>query len=216
MKELTQQRIKDLLSRYPLLSVNEASISAAVESIITSYKKGGKILVCGNGGSASDALHIVGELQKNFAINRELTEECKAKLSKCQHAEYLMANLEMGIPAISLVSETSLMTAFANDTAPDLTFAQEVFGQGKAGDIFLGISTSGNSANVIYATEVAKVLDITTIGLTGKTGGKLKDFADILINVPETETYKIQELHLPIYHAICLAVEAEFFSGDKR
>lgn len=216
MKALTERKIEDLLARYPQLAVNKESIKAAIEDIIVSYRAGGKLLVCGNGGSASDALHIVGELQKNFAINRRLSAECKAKLRQCEHADYLIDHLEMGIPAISLVSETSLMTAFANDKAPDLTFAQEVFGQGKAGDVFLGISTSGNSANVIYATEVARVMGIKTVALTGKSGGKLKKYADILINVPEDETYKIQELHLPIYHAICMAVEAEFFEGEAR
>lgn len=216
MKETSMKQVDILVERYPQLNVIKQDLINAVEKIIEAYKNGNKIMVCGNGGSAADSLHIVGELMKAFVLPRKLTAKMQEKIEKVSSKpEYLQKNLQMALPAISLVNEVSLLTAYANDMAPDLNFAQQVLGQGKKGDILIAISTSGNSENVIYAVEVAKAMDITSISLTGKSGGKLKNLSDITIAVPETETYKIQELHLPVYHAICLAIEAEFFGQGK-
>ena len=214
MKEYSFSKIEELVERYPELSVNKAEIVKAAECIIDAYKNGNKILCCGNGGSAADSLHIVGELMKAFVCKRKVSAEWQEKFSSCKDSEYIIKNLQMALPAISLVSETGLLTAYANDVAPDMNFAQQVFGQGKEGDVLIAISTSGNSANVIYAAEVAQAMGIKVIGLTGEAGGTLKSLADVLINVPQKETFKIQELHLPVYHSICLAVESEFYPED--
>ena len=211
MKKLARDRIDELIQRYPVLGTCRDSISLATDRIIEAYTKGNKIMVCGNGGSAADSLHIVGELMKAFACPRQLPPDLQKQLSQCEHGDYIAKNLQMALPTISLVSEAGLLTAYANDVAPDMNFAQQVFGQGKEGDILITISTSGNSANVIYAAEVARACGIQTISMTGLSGGRLRNFADILINVPEDETFKIQELHLPVYHAMCLAVETEFY-----
>lgn len=207
-----------LISRYPTLGCCEKKIEDACECMIESFENNGKLLIAGNGGSAADALHIVGELMKGFVLPRKLTatmQEDVKNVCNPEHVNYLINNLQQALPAIALVENTGLSTAFANDNAPDLVFAQQVLGYGNVGDVFFGISTSGNSKNVLYAMEIAKARGLKTIALTGKSGGKLKRIADICITVPETETYKIQELHLPIYHAICLALEEEFFGGSK-
>lgn len=216
MRPCAEARIDELVKRYPELAANRQSVYQATEAIIKAYKAGNKIMVCGNGGSAADSLHIVGELMKAFVCKREVLAEWQHKLKGCAHGNYLIQNLQMALPAISLVSEAGLLTAYANDVAPDMNFAQQVFGQGKAGDVLIAISTSGNSANVIYAAEVARAMGITVIALTGRSGGKIKKNADILINVPEDETFKIQEKHLPVYHAICLAIEAEFYEEAEN
>jgi len=214
MKRTTQQVIDNLFVRYPELST--LPITESIGEIIDCYYRENKLLVCGNGGSAADSLHIVGELMKGFLLPRRLDKkkqiEIQAKFS--DSAEYLINNLQGTLPAISLVSETALLTAYANDQAPDLSFAQQVLGHGKSGDILIAISTSGNSKNVIYAAQIAKIQEMKVISLTGESGGKLRDVSDILINVPSSETHIIQEYHLPIYHAICAAVENEFFSEE--
>lgn len=212
MKAQARTRISELISRYPKLSILDKQLKQSVEQLIRCYSAGNKIMVCGNGGSAADALHIVGELMKAFVCKRKLSEEWQKTFSKLPDGKYISRNLQMAFPAISLVNEAGLLTAYANDVAPDMNFAQQVFGQGNAGDILIAISTSGNSENVLYAAEVAKAKSIQVIALTGQSGGKLREYADLLINVPETETFKVQELHLPVYHALCLAVEAEFYS----
>ena len=212
MKSQARARISELISRYPKLSILDKQLKQSVEQLIRCYSAGNKIMVCGNGGSAADALHIVGELMKAFVCKRKLSEEWQKTFSKLPDGKYISQNLQMAFPAISLVNEAGLLTAYANDVAPDMNFAQQVFGQGNAGDILIAISTSGNSENVLYAAEVAKAKSIQVIALTGQSGGKLREYADLLINVPETETFKVQELHLPVYHALCLAVEAEFYS----
>lgn len=212
MKKQAEARISELISRYPKLSNLDEQLKQSAEQLIRCYSSGNKIMVCGNGGSAADALHIVGELMKAFVCKRKVSKEWQMKFSELPDGEYISQNLQMAFPAISLVNETGLLTAYANDVAPDMNFAQQVFGQGNAGDVLIAISTSGNSENVLYAAEVARAKSIKVIALTGQSGGKLKDYADILINVPENETFKIQELHLPVYHALCLAVEAEFYS----
>lgn len=213
MKQETKDIIGGLVSRYPMLEPCRDSISAGAEAIITAYRNGGKVIACGNGGSAADAEHIVGELMKGFLKKRPVPPNFAGKLSDVApaHAEYLVKNLQQPLTAVSLVAGVSLPTAFANDQAGDLVFAQQVYGIGREGDVLLAISTSGSSANVVYAVELAKAMDITTIALTGKSGGRLKEIADITIAVPQEETYRIQELHLPVYHALCMAAEAEFF-----
>lgn len=218
MNQSAEKVVKGLSLRYPQLKTCEKSICAAIEFMTDSFQNGNRLLICGNGGSASDSLHIVGELMKGFVLQRKLPNDLQSALRKAtpNSAEYLIENLQGALPAISLVSEAALSTAYANDKAPDLAFAQQVLGQGRKGDVLLAISTSGNSANVLYAAQVAKALEISVVGLTGVGGGKLKSWADVLIDVPEKETYKIQELHLPVYHAICLALEQEFFGEEQE
>lgn len=204
--------LDSLIKRYPQLKNSEAEIINSFEILKNCYKNKGKMLIAGNGGSASDALHIVGELMKGFTLKRNLDKKLCNTLEKfSSNAEYYKFNLQMPLPAIALVNEISLMTAYGNDVAPDLIFAQQVLGYGKEGDVFLGISTSGNSKNVIYAAEIAKALKMRVIGLTGENGGILSTIADICIKVPESKTYRIQELHLPVYHALCLELEKYFF-----
>ncbi|MBO6304615.1 MAG: SIS domain-containing protein [Selenomonadaceae bacterium] len=214
MKQTTLKKLDDLFIRYPALVSCKDSIINAAEAIINCYKNGGKVITAGNGGSAADAEHIVGELMKGFILKRELDDGTKAALDKSvasETADYLKKNLQMPLRAISLVNQIALGTAFANDQAADLVFAQQILGLGDIDDVFIAISTSGNSRNIIYAAEVARAKGLTTIALTGKSGGKLKNIADILINAPETETYKIQELHLPIYHSLCIIAEEEIY-----
>ena len=213
MKEKTKQIVVDLILRYPNLKFIESNLIKAIDMIINCYESGCKILVCGNGGSAADSLHIVGELMKSFVLHRKLDESEKKKFySNCSDADYITSNLEKALPAISLVNEIAFTSAFSNDKNSDMIFAQQVYGLGHRGDVLIAISTSGNSANIKYACEVAKTIGMYSIGLTGISGGVLSSIVDVLINTPETETYKIQELHLPIYHTICLAVESDFFS----
>lgn len=212
MKDSTVKIIGDLSERYSYLKPCYDDIIKAAEVLIASFRASGKLLCCGNGGSASDALHIVGELMKDFAIQRPLNDsEKESIIGSGADGAYIVENLQRALPAIALVGSTALESAYANDRAPDLAFAQQVFGLGNRGDVFLGITTSGNSKNVIYAAEVARAKGIIVIGLTGNGGGKIADLCDVCIKAPYTETYKIQECHLPIYHTLCLALENEFF-----
>lgn len=213
MKQSAMEQLNTLVRRYPALETCMADVEQAAETMIKSYGGGGKLLVCGNGGSAADSMHIVGELMKGFVLPRKLTQQqADALRAACPElAPYCIDNLQQALPAISLVSESALSTAYANDQAPDLAFAQQVLGHGRAGDVLLGISTSGNSANVLYAAGVAKSLGMKVIGLTGEGGGRLAPMCDVCIRVPSRETYQIQEYHLPVYHALCLALEEEFF-----
>lgn len=208
--------IEHLLKRYSQLTGLKDEIVKTAKAIISTYKNGGKLLVCGNGGSSSDADHIVGELMKSFEIKRPVNPELKANLQKLsgKHGNYLADSLQQGLPAISLSAPTALTTAIINDIDADLIFAQQVAGYGIQGDILMGISTSGNSQNVVDALIVAKAKGLVTIGLTGETGGEMNEFCDILINVPERRTANIQELHLPVYHTICRMVE-DYFFGKK-
>jgi D-sedoheptulose 7-phosphate isomerase len=213
MKNKTKQIVVDLIIQFPNLESIKSNLIKAIDMIINCYESGNKILVCGNGGSAADSLHIVGELMKSFVLNRNLDERDKKKFyANCSDADYITTNLEKALPAISLVNEIAFSSAFSNDKTSDLVFAQQIYGLGNKGDILLALSTSGNSTNIKYACEVAKSLGLYSIGLTGISGGVLANIVDILINAPELETYKIQELHLPIYHTICMAVESEIFS----
>ena len=205
--------LKETLRRYKQLEPLEEVIQKAAEAIINTYKNGGKVLVCGNGGSCSDADHIVGELMKSFEGRRPLSKPLQEKLIELspETGKMMAEKLQQGLPAISLTVHSALITAIANDLNGEVIFAQQVIGFGNAGDVLIGISTSGNSQNVIGAMIVARAKGLTTIGMTGETGGKMKEWSDILLNVPERRTAYVQELHLPIYHAICMMVEKEIF-----
>jgi len=215
MKSTSHYFIEHLIERYPKLNTIQFELEKAINIIISSITNDGTILVCGNGGSAADSDHIVGELMKGFILKRPINTVLSKKIKEKfpNDFEYLYNNLQQGIKSISLISHNALVSAFSNDKAPDLIFAQQVLGYGKSGDILLAISTSGNSKNVVYAAQIADLLGMRVISLTGDNGGKLKPLSSACINVPENETYKIQEYHLPVYHCICLAIENEFFGG---
>ena len=207
--------LNELLSRYPQLKLCGPTLIEAVSAIIDCYKNGGKILLCGNGGSCADCDHIVGELMKGFLKKRPLSTEQKAQMTNLSPLldEEILSKLQGGLPAISLPSLTALNSAFCNDVDPELIYAQSVMAMGKTGDVLIAMSTSGNAKNVFAAAKVAKGLGLTVIGLTGKGGGNLSEISDICIRVPETETFKVQELHLPVYHYLCAATEEEFFTN---
>jgi len=207
--------LNELITRYPVLESAKEQIVEARDAIIECYKNGGKLLLCGNGGSCADCDHIVGELMKGFLKLRPLSEEKKkAMKEKCELIDDdILSKLQEALPAVSLPSITALNSAFCNDVDPELIYAQPLMSLGREEDILIAISTSGNSKNVFGAVKVAKALGVKVIGLTGNTGGKLKDAADICICVGEKETFKIQELHLPVYHYLCAAVEDEFFNS---
>lgn len=213
MTENLMRHVDLLIERYPCLETCKDDIIAAYDILEETYAAGRKLLVAGNGGSASDSEHIVGELMKEFKLKRKIYSAQADRLRKIDEemGSVLAEHLQGSLPAISLVGEPSLTTAFMNDAVPVLIFAQQVNGLGRAGDVFLGISTSGNSLNVLYATVAAKSKGLKVIGLTGQKENKLEKYADVCIRVPETETYKIQELHLPVYHCLCLMLEEKFF-----
>ena len=202
-----------LIERYPLLKVCKQSIIDAYLVLEECYVNDGKLLIAGNGGSAADSEHIVGELMKRFKIPRPVTPEFAEKMKSIDpvRGENLACTLERGLMAIPLVAHEALSTAYINDVDGQNVFAQQLFGFGRQGDVFLAISTSGNSKNVISATVVARAIGMKVIGLTGSKGGELAEIADVVIKVPATETYMIQELHLPVYHCLCLMLENRFF-----
>lgn len=206
--------IEELVERYPKLEAVKGHIVKAYEMMIECYKNEGKLLVAGNGGSAADAEHIVGELMKGFVEPRKLSKEFVSQLVAVDEemGKELGDKLQGTLPAIALVGHVALSTAYLNDVDPLLGFAQQLSGYGNKDDVFLAISTSGNSKNILYACTVAKAKGMKIIGLTGGNGGRLKDMADVIIVAPEMETYKIQEYHLPIYHWLCLALEEQFWS----
>ena len=216
MRKLENELMKHielLLDRYPsLISVKEDIITSYL-LLEESYKNGGKLLIAGNGGSAADAEHIVGELMKGFKNARKLNETLSKKLiaENQELGLYLSENLQGALPAIALDGHPALSTAYMNDCEPLLCFAQQVNGYGEAGDIFLGISTSGNSKKILYGAVTARAKGMKVIGLTGARDSKLKKMSDVCIKAPQTETYMIQELHLPIYHCLCLMLEDRFF-----
>ena len=205
--------INDLVKRYPVLETVKADIERFYKMMEECYENGGKVLIVGNGGSAADAEHIVGELMKGFVKNRTVSEDMRAELLRIdpERGAALAKNLQGGLPAIALTAHTSLNTAFANDRDPVMIYAQQVNGYGNPGDVFIGISTSGNAENVMYAAVTAKAKGLKVLALAGKDGGKLAKIADASIIVPVQETYKIQELHLPIYHVLCLMLEDHFY-----
>ncbi len=210
---LEEQNTDDLFTHYPVLNSCRAEIETATKTIIASFKNEGKLLLCGNGGSCADCEHIVGELMKGFLSKRALSEEQKAQMKKNnpELTAEVLARLQRAVPAISLPSFAGLNTAFCNDVDSELVYAQCLMGLGRNSDVLMCISTSGNSKNCVAAAQVAKGLGLTVIALTGQSGGKLKGIADICICAPEAETYKVQELHLPIYHYICMEIERAFF-----
>ncbi len=192
--------VVELMERYPQLKEISADVENAINILIRCYEKGGKLLLCGNGGSAADCSHIVGELLKGFLKKRPTDSD-----------DEVISKLQGGLPAISLCEATSIFTAFCNDVDPDLVFAQQVYGLGKEEDVLIGITTSGNSSNVLKAMHTARVKGMKTISLTGGNGGKINTLSDACIIAPECETFKVQELHLAVYHCLCAAVEEHFF-----
>ena len=211
-----QKHIDLLISRYPGLESVREEIAQGYLIMRDCYEHDGKLLIAGNGGSAADSEHIAGELMKRFKSPRPVTTEFAEKLKTIDpvRGENLAQNLERGLMAIPLVAHEALTTAYINDVDGLGVFAQQLFGFGRPGDVFLGISTSGNSKNVMSATVVARAIGMKVIGLTGQDGGELAEVADVAVKVPERETYMIQELHLPIYHCWCLMLEETFF-GKK-
>ena len=210
------QYIDLLILRYPQLIVAKDCIVEAYQILEESYTNDGKLLVAGNGGSAADAEHIVGELMKGFVNPRKLETDYSDALITVNKelGRVLSENLQGALPAIALDGHLALTTAYLNDCEPLLCFAQQVNGYGRKSDVFLGISTSGNSKNILYAATVAKAKGMKVIGLTGEKDSKLSEMSDVCIQVPETETYKIQELHLPVYHCLCLMLEDTFFGKE--
>lgn len=217
LEENIQKQIDVLIKRYPLIDNCKKEIVKAYLVLEESYANGNKLLVAGNGGSAADSEHIVGELMKGFENPRKLSSEYKEKLMSvnAELGKILGENLQMALPTIALDGHVALTTAYMNDCEPLLCFAQQVNGYGKEGDVFLGISTSGNSKNILYAAVVAKAKGMKVVALTGAKDSKLSQIADVTIKAPETRTYRIQEYHLPIYHCLCLMLEERFF-GDNN
>ena len=212
MKDSSRNIYNELFERYPALTGNKESVLSAFELLKATFENGRSLFCGGNGGSSSDSEHIVGELLKSFKKCRAIDEKTAKNLANYgEDGEYLLSKLEGALPATSLISQTGVLTAFANDKSWDAAMAQQLYGLGRAGDCLLVLSTSGNSKNCVYAALVAKAKGIQTIAFTGRTGGKLKDVCDVTICVPEMETYKIQELHLPVYHCLCAMLEEEMF-----
>ncbi len=212
MQERTKEILNGLTERYPALKVAKNDISAAFEALLASVKSGGKIMICGNGGSAADSAHIVGELMKSFKKTRPIDAKTAARLKEYgKEGARLALSLEGAIRAVSLAENGAFLTAFSNDKDPSAVFAQQVYGLGEKRDTLLCISTSGKAENCVLAAITAKALGIGVAALTGAGGGKLAALADVCVEVPETETYKVQELHLPVYHCICAMLEEEIF-----
>jgi len=206
--------IDELFERCPRLAVCREQIEAACDALVGCFAGGGKLLACGNGGSAADADHIVGELMKGFLGRRALPHDQRARIEAAdpEVGPGIAMRLQGALPAINLSAASALTTAFGNDVSAELAFAQQVLGYGKRGDVLLGLSTSGNAANVRAALCVARALGMRTIGMTGSTGGRMAGLCDILIAVPATRTFEVQEMHLPVYHCLCAMIEAHFFS----
>ena len=218
MEQRILKHVDLLIERYPQLEVCRDDVIRAYEIIEEAYLGDHKLLIAGNGGSAADSEHIAGELMKRFKILRPVPEDFRQKLLSIDpiRGENLASNLERGLMAIPLVAHEALTTAYINDVDGLGVFAQQLYGFGRPGDVFLGISTSGNSKNVMSATVVARALGIKVVGLTGAKGGELAEVSDVVIKVPETETYMIQELHLPVYHCLCLMLEDSFFGRENN
>lgn len=213
MEKKIAEILDNLTERYPVLSDIKDQIAAAYEIMKECYDRDGKLLIAGNGGSCADADHIVGELMKTFIKRRPVSGEFREKLKEAdpENGEILADKLGMSLMALSLSNQQTLNTAFSNDVDGDYIYAQQILGYGRKGDVYLAISTSGNSRNILHAVPVAKALGIKVIGLTGRNGGRLRKEADVAILAPADETYKIQELHLPVYHALCLMLEETYF-----
>ena len=195
--------LNELFERYPALQICEKDIEDALKLLIDTYKNDGKVLVCGNGGSAADSEHIVGELMKGFMLKREVDDGRIPENMRC--------NLQGALPAISLVSQSGVLSAFINDVEPEMMYAQLVYGYGKEGDLLICLSTSGNSKNCVSAAEVAKSIGVKVLSLTGEKESRLSQISDCTVKVPDTETFKVQEYHLPVYHFLCAMTEKYFF-----
>ena len=208
-----KQILKDLIRRYPAVEAIENDIFKAYEILRSCFEQGGKLLIAGNGGSCADSEHIVGELMKGFVKKRPVSPEYAKRLEAAdpELGPKLAVCLQGGLPAIALTGHPALTTAFSNDVDGSMGYAQQVCVYGKEGDVFLGITTSGNSENILYVAAAARASGLKIIGLTGRDGGKLKRMSDVSVVVLEQETYKIQELHLPVYHALCLMLEEHFY-----
>ncbi len=218
MKESVKAIFEELFERYPLLTPCRSAVEKAYSMIKETYENGGTLFTCGNGGSCSDSEHIVGELLKSFKFKRMIDTSLAEKLTAMgDEGKALAETLEGSLPAISLCGHPALTTAFLNDTEPTMTFAQQLLGLGKKGDTLIVISTSGNSKNCVYAATLAGAMGIKTIAMTGERDSKLSAICDTAIKAPDTETFKIQEFHLPVYHALCAMTEEEFFvnTGHK-
>ncbi len=218
MKPSAKAYFDDCILSFPVLLDCKSDIEKAFDILVSCYRADGKVLTCGNGGSAADADHIVGELMNKFALKRPLREQDKRAVSSSgvslEEKEFLYSHLQRQLPAISLSAHSPLVTAIANDEDALMIFGQQVFGYGRPGDVLMALSTSGNSKNVIIALHIAKIFGLRTICLTGKDGGAMKSLSsDVCICVPETITYKIQQLHQPVYHCLCAMVETELFSS---
>jgi D-sedoheptulose 7-phosphate isomerase len=213
LDERLEKHVELLIQRYPGIKLIKDNIISAYFMMEKCYERNGKLLIAGNGGSASDSEHMAAELMKSFKALRRVNKEFAGRLQYIDEkkGKFLADCLEYALPAIPLVSQGALITAYLNDVGWEGIFAQQILGYGNAGDVFLGVSTSGNSENIINAAITAKAMGIGVIALTGKKGGQLADFADIAVRVPEEETYVIQELHLPIYHCWCLMLEEKYF-----
>ena len=212
MKETTKQILTGTLERYPALTVCKDDILAVYEMLEGCFAGGHRLYLCGNGGSASDCEHIAGELLKSFKKARPLSADLVEGLKmQGSRGQVLIENLQGGLPTVSLCGHTAFSTAFQNDCDPMFVFAQQVGAWGQEGDVLLTLSTSGNSKNCIYAVAVAKAKKMSVVALLGGSGGELKSLADASVVVPEKETYKVQELHLPVYHCLCAMLEEEFF-----
>lgn len=209
----SQGHLDVLMRRYPALAICHDSIARAFELMAEGFANQGKLLICGNGGSAADAEHIVGELMKGFLLQRPVPSDFRARLRESwpDQVEHLADHLQGALPAVALTGHMALSTAFQNDVAAEMIFAQQVYGYGRVGDVLLGISTSGNSKNVLHALRVAHSMGLRTLGLTGASGGQMAALCDVCICVPATQTLEVQELHLPVYHTLCCMLEAAFF-----
>ncbi|MDD4774012.1 MAG: SIS domain-containing protein [Eubacteriales bacterium] len=209
--------IQELIARFPALIPETSSIEAAFELLRKTYRGGGKVLCCGNGGSCADCDHIVGELMKSFKFKRNIDYITKGNLRLYgPEGVELINNLEGALPAVSLCGHNALTTALINDTNPKLTFAQQLYGLAKGGDVLIALTTSGNSENCILAAITAKAMALPVISFTGDDGGKIAEYSDVIIRAPEHETYKVQEYHLPIYHTLCAMLEEEFFGNQDN
>jgi len=209
------EHLRAVLCRVPELTDVRATLTAAFELFCATVRTDGILYVCGNGGSAADSEHIVGELLKGFLVPRRLTTADQARLTGPDATvddRLLADNLQDGIRSMALTAHTSIGTAVANDTGAEYVFAQQVYALGRPGDVLWGISTSGNARNVYLAARTARARGMSVVGLTGRSGGCLADVADVTIRVPEAETHLVQELHVPVYHALCAMLEAEFFA----
>ena len=212
MKASTQEIFEELFARYSTLEACRADVHAAFDALAAAYRTGGKVLCCGNGGSASDCEHIVGELLKKFKRHRAIPVELKERLAAAgADGVRLAEKLEGSLPAVSLVSQSGILTAFANDVEWDEAFAQQLLGLAKPGDALIALSTSGNSRNCVLAATLARALGVRTVALVGAGGGRLGELCDVAIRVPARETYQVQEFHLPVYHALCAMLEEELF-----